>query len=115
SSLPSHLFFFHVILYFIFGGVIINGGGRTGPLVMEMVTYRYVGHSMSDPGITYRTREEVDAVRASRDPINLLKQKILDNNLLSEDAFSVPLFLFIFFIHQIITSLEDLLLFLLLK
>jgi len=49
-----------------------------GPLVMEMVTYRYGGHSMSDPGTTYRTREEIQNMRSANDPIQGLKQYILN-------------------------------------
>lgn len=56
-----------------------------GPLVLEYVTYRYGGHSMSDPGTTYRTREEIQRMRSTNDPIAGLKQKILDWGVVTED------------------------------
>lgn len=74
-----------------------------GPLVYEYVTYRYGGHSMSDPGTTYRvsrcaylriyvsltcfcqTREEIQRMRSTNDPIAGLKQKLLDWGITSEE------------------------------
>ncbi|KXJ97200.1 dehydrogenase E1 component-domain-containing protein [Microdochium bolleyi] len=56
-----------------------------GPLVLEYVTYRYGGHSMSDPGTTYRTREEIQRMRSTNDPIAGLKQKIIDWGVCAED------------------------------
>ena len=56
-----------------------------GPLVFEYVTYRYGGHSMSDPGTTYRTREEIQRMRSTNDPIAGLKQKILDWEVCTEE------------------------------
>uniref|UniRef100_A0A2A4JRJ1 Pyruvate dehydrogenase E1 component subunit alpha n=1 Tax=Heliothis virescens TaxID=7102 RepID=A0A2A4JRJ1_HELVI len=56
-----------------------------GPLVVEMETYRYSGHSMSDPGTSYRTRDEIQEVRQTRDPITSFKDKILSNELATPD------------------------------
>jgi pyruvate dehydrogenase E1 component alpha subunit len=56
-----------------------------GPIVLEYVTYRYGGHSMSDPGTTYRTREEIQRMRSTQDPIAGLKQKLIDWGVTSED------------------------------
>lgn len=56
-----------------------------GPLVFEYVTYRYGGHSMSDPGTTYRTREEIQRMRSTNDPIAGLKQKLLDWGVTTEE------------------------------
>ncbi|KAI1274820.1 dehydrogenase E1 component-domain-containing protein [Xylaria sp. FL0933] len=58
---------------------------ESSPLVLEYVTYRYGGHSMSDPGTTYRTREEIQRMRSTNDPIAGLKQKILDWGVCNED------------------------------
>lgn len=62
---------------------------KNGPLVMEMFTYRYSGHSMSDPGTSYRTREEIQEVRAKRDPIASFKERILETGLLNQEEVKV--------------------------
>lgn len=56
-----------------------------GPLLLEMVTYRYGGHSMSDPGTTYRTREEIQHMRSANDPITGLKQRMLEWGIVTEE------------------------------
>jgi pyruvate dehydrogenase E1 component subunit alpha len=56
-----------------------------GPYILEMLTYRYRGHSMSDPA-KYRTREEVDEVRSHHDPIDMARARILEKNFAKEDG-----------------------------
>jgi pyruvate dehydrogenase E1 component alpha subunit len=79
-----------------------------GPLLMEFVTYRYGGHSyasllytfvwccsrdfpdrMSDPGTTYRTREEVQRMRSTQDPIRGLQRYIEEWGLATEQELKV--------------------------
>jgi pyruvate dehydrogenase E1 component alpha subunit len=55
-----------------------------GPYILEMKTYRYRGHSMSDPA-KYRTREEVDDVRKTRDPIDHVEE-LLEKNGYADEA-----------------------------
>ncbi|MGE0742226.1 MAG: pyruvate dehydrogenase (acetyl-transferring) E1 component subunit alpha [Hyphomonadaceae bacterium] len=56
-----------------------------GPYLLEMKTYRYRGHSMSDPA-KYRTKEEVDEQKAKRDPIEHVKKLITDAGYADEAA-----------------------------
>jgi pyruvate dehydrogenase E1 component alpha subunit len=58
---------------------------KHGPILLEMVTYRYSGHSMSDPGTSYRKREEVQEVRAKRDPITTFSKRLLDHNIVTQE------------------------------
>ncbi|MFA3917862.1 pyruvate dehydrogenase (acetyl-transferring) E1 component subunit alpha [Ruegeria hyattellae] len=55
-----------------------------GPYILEVKTYRYRGHSMSDPA-KYRTREEVQKVREERDPIEHVRELLLSGKHASED------------------------------
>jgi pyruvate dehydrogenase E1 component alpha subunit len=55
-----------------------------GPMILGMQTYRYRGHSMSDPA-KYRSREEVSKVRAEQDPIDRMREILLEEGIASED------------------------------
>lgn len=55
-----------------------------GPILIEVKTYRYRGHSMSDPA-KYRNKEEVENFKENRDPINNFTKFLLDNKHLTED------------------------------
>ncbi len=59
---------------------------KEGPILLEAMTYRYRGHSMSDPA-KYRTREEVQETRAERDPIDRLRERMLAEKMADEDQF----------------------------
>jgi pyruvate dehydrogenase E1 component alpha subunit len=59
---------------------------KQSPMLLEMKTYRYRGHSMSDPA-TYRTKEEVDSYKSEKDPIMLLKNYLQKNKILTEEEF----------------------------
>jgi pyruvate dehydrogenase E1 component alpha subunit len=55
-----------------------------GPIILEMLTYRYRGHSMSDPA-KYRPKEEVDKVRTEHDPIEQVRARLLAKSWATEE------------------------------
>ena len=59
-----------------------------GPIIMDMQTYRYRGHSMSDPA-KYRTKDEVQKMRQESDPLERVKQRLFDKGWASEDDLKV--------------------------
>lgn len=58
---------------------------KNGPIILEAATYRYHGHSMSDPGTSYRSRDEVQEVRQTRDPIGKFSELATSSGLLTKD------------------------------
>jgi pyruvate dehydrogenase E1 component alpha subunit len=56
-----------------------------GPIILEMLTYRYRGHSMSDPA-KYRSKEEVDRMRTEHDPIEQVRSRLSTKGFANEDA-----------------------------
>jgi pyruvate dehydrogenase E1 component alpha subunit len=55
-----------------------------GPYILEMLTYRYRGHSMSDPA-KYRSKDEVSRMRQEHDPIDQVRKRLIDGGLADEN------------------------------
>ncbi|KAF5287942.1 hypothetical protein FQA39_LY15612 [Lamprigera yunnana] len=56
-----------------------------GPLVVEASTYRFTGHSMSDPDTSYRTRDEIQGERSRNDPVKLFREAIISLSVATDE------------------------------
>ena len=54
------------------------------PSVLEIITYRYRGHSVADPDQTYRSKEEIEEYKKNKDPINLFRDQLVSEGHLTE-------------------------------
>ena len=59
---------------------------NSSPSVLEIVTYRYRGHSVADPDQTYRSKEEIEEYKKNKDPINLFRDKLINEGILSNET-----------------------------
>lgn len=55
------------------------------PTVLEIITYRYRGHSVADPDQTYRSKEEIEEYKSNKDPLNLFKDQLVAEGAISEE------------------------------
>ena len=59
---------------------------KSQPAVLEIVTYRYRGHSVADPDSTYRTKEEIENYRHTKDPLTLIHDTLAAEGILTEEV-----------------------------
>lgn len=62
-----------------------NAHKKSRPSVLEIVTYRYRGHSVADPDQTYRSKEEIEEYKINKDPLNLFREKLLKEGSITEE------------------------------
>jgi pyruvate dehydrogenase E1 component alpha subunit len=68
------------------GELLANARRDREPAVLELLTYRYRGHSVADAGLSYRTKDEIAEHRADDDPIELLGRKLVERDLVDDDG-----------------------------
>ena len=64
---------------------LVNAHENSRPSVLEIVTYRYRGHSVADPDQTYRSKEEIEEYKTNKDPLNLFREKLLKEGTMTEE------------------------------